>query len=249
MIADDVDPQEPEARRLAVAEALRIGPSGATIQPGLAGREERCPRNVCRVKLDSEPGAHDLIDLRIAQTPQLSCAVPELANPVILPAVAKVGRKPASQPAGNAFVAQERTGHQRKVAARAGGSPLRQTRDVQRPRVIFENIGKAVRDRQRLSRIGAKPPVVYVIGAEPIRVDEQALNNAIESADVGRQRRHTARVIRRIGHPAVPRPPVDADHPRDEARVAPPIAKTRARQVTNPQLRDSPFGLFIERDL
>jgi hypothetical protein len=60
---------------------------------------------------------------------------------------------------------------------------------VQRTRVIFENIGKAVRDRQRLARIGANPPVVDVIGAEPIRVDQQALNNAIESADAGRQRR------------------------------------------------------------
>jgi hypothetical protein len=85
---------------------------------------------------------------------------------------------------------------------------------VQRTRVIFENIGKAVRDRQRLSRIGAKLPLVDAIGAQPIGVDQQALNDAIESADGGRHRRHTVRVIGRIGHSAVPSPPVDADHPQ-----------------------------------
>ena len=56
--------------------------------------------------------------------------------------------------------------------------------------MIFENIGKALRDRQRLARIGAKLPLVNVIGAEPIRMDQQALDNAVESADAGRQRRH-----------------------------------------------------------
>ena len=133
----------------------------------------------------------NLVDLRIAQPPHLSFAVPELADPVILPAVAEVGREAASNSGGDAFGVQERTHHQRKVAARADGSPSRQNAGACSGREsLFENIGKAVRDRQRLARIGAKLPLVNGIGAEPIRVDQQALNNAIESADAGRQRRH-----------------------------------------------------------
>jgi hypothetical protein len=58
---------------------------------------------------------------------------------------------------------------------------------VQRPGVGFENIGKAVGDRQRRSRIGAKLMGVDAIGVKPIRVDQQALHDAIEGADVGRQ--------------------------------------------------------------
>jgi hypothetical protein len=106
---------------------------------------------------------------------------------MILPALAKIGRKAASQPGGNAFAAQERSHHQGKVAACAGGSLSRQARRVQRPGVGFENIGKAVGDRQRRSRIGAKLMGVDAIGVKPIRVDQQALHDAIEGADVGRQ--------------------------------------------------------------
>jgi hypothetical protein len=132
---------------------------------------------------------------------------------MILPAVGEVRGEAAPYSGGDAFAAQERSRHQGKVAACASGSLSRQARDVQRPRVGFENIGKAIGDRQRRSRIGAKLMAVNVIGAEPIGVDQQAVNNAIESADVGRQLCDAGGVGGWIRHSAVVNPPVDADRP------------------------------------
>jgi hypothetical protein len=57
----------------------------------------------------------------------------------------------------------------------------------------------------------AKLTVIHVIGANPIRVNQQTLNDAIEIPDFGRQLGDTSHVFRWIGHSAVVDPSLSAD--------------------------------------
>ena len=211
----DVDPDKPPSLGCTVAEAIGIAFTGATGGPGLACRHEQMPRRIGWIERDPAPLAQHFIHLRVAQTPALGSPIPIFANPMILPAVVdQIGRKAAAQPGRNPLIAQKahsisaksrqvptlrRSGGRRSASARASRSSTSVRRSA---------AGRTL----DLTRVGTR--TIDAVGAQPIRVDEDALHDAVEGADARRQCGHGSAMPAGIGHGAVADPPFEVFHGR-----------------------------------
>ena len=67
-------------------------------------------------------------------------------------------------------------------------------------RVVREDGGKPISNRQRVARDSAIIGEIKPVCGEPVRMDEEALNNAVQCADAGRKLGNDAGVRGGIGH-------------------------------------------------
>jgi hypothetical protein len=79
-------------------------------------------------------------------------------------------------------------------------------RHARRKGAVFEKLAQAVGDGERLSRHGAKRFLVDGVGVEPVRMDQEALNDVDQWADAGREIGDKRRMLAGIGHAAMIRP-------------------------------------------
>jgi hypothetical protein len=67
-------------------------------------------------------------------------------------------------------------------------------------RVVREDGGEPISNRQRVARDSAIIGEIKPVCGEPVRMDEEALNNAVQCADAGRKLGNDAGVRGGIGH-------------------------------------------------